>query len=206
MTRPASTDDWQDVDSLEDFVAYLDLLADEARAAERGAGSWRNTTIPDFLAAIDTLLAFHQDQAARGNPAFAESTMTTWWELAVLLHNATTEPPATPADVAVADHADANAVENLESLRGYLHWLIEDFRLDAAEVAERVSGNKWDNQGRWSHGILSSWLGTWAAWLEGSYLKPLPALMVKLGIQREPVEPMSWRSIAIQLSGARIYE
>jgi hypothetical protein len=30
--------------------------------------------------------------------------------------------------------------------------------------------------------------------------------MVGLGIQREPVEPMSWRSIAVQLSGARTYE
>jgi len=30
--------------------------------------------------------------------------------------------------------------------------------------------------------------------------------MAKHGIQREPVEPISWRSIAIQLSGDRIYE
>lgn len=52
---------------------------------------------------------------------------------------------------------------------------------------------------------MSDWLRTRAAWLEG-YLRPWPALIVKHGIQREPVEPMSWRSIAIQLSGARIYE
>lgn len=94
----------------------------------------------------------------------------------------------------------------MESLRAYLHWLIKDFRLDRAEVAERTRIDKWHNQGRWAHGILSNWLGAWAAWLDDAYLKPLPAMMVKLGIQREPVEPMSWRSIAIQLSGARIYE
>jgi hypothetical protein len=64
----------------------------------------------------------------------------------------------------------------------------------------------WDNQGRWAHRNLSARLERWAAWLQDCYLKPLPAVMVKLGIQREPVEPMSWRSIAIQLSGARIYE
>lgn len=95
MTHPASTQDWQVVDSAEDFVAYLRLLAADAERAEQGTGPWLNTTIPDFLTAIDTLLDFTRDQAACGNPAFAEPMITTWWEFAVLLHNATTEPPAT---------------------------------------------------------------------------------------------------------------
>jgi hypothetical protein len=136
--------------------------------------------------------------------ASAEAMMTTWSEFAVLLHNATTEPPTTSAD-GVDKHPDAKTVDSLESLRAYLHWLIEDFRLDTAEVAERTRINKWHNSGRWAHGFLSNWLAAWAAWLEG-YLRPRPALMVKYGIEREPVKPMSWRSIAIQLSGARIYE
>lgn len=204
MTRPASAQDWQDVDSADDFIAYLRLLAADAERAEQGTGSWLNTTIPDFLTATDALLGFARDQAAHGNSVFAEPMMTTWWEFAVLLHNATTEPPAALPDTA-DKHDDAKTVDSLESLRAYLHWLIEDFRLDTAEVAERTRINKWDNSGRWAHGFLSNWIGAWAAWLEG-HLRPRPALMVKHGIQREPVEPMSWRSIAIQLSGARIYE
>lgn len=204
MTRPASAQDWQAVESAEEFVAYLRLLAADAERSEQGTGSWLNTTVPDFLTAIDTLLDSTRDQAACGNPAFAEPMMTTWWEFAVLLHNATIEPPAHWPDEA-EKHADAKTVDSLEGLRAYLHWLIEGFRLDTAEVAERTRANKWDNSGRWAHGFLSNWLAAWAAWLEG-YLRPRPALMIKYGIEREPVEPMSWRSIAIQLSGARIYE
>lgn len=200
MTRPTSAQDWQDVDTLADFVAYLYLLAAEARFAEESGGQWRNTTIPDLLAAIDTVL--EQDRA---NPESAEPTMTTWSEFAALLLNATTEPPTIPSEAA-DKHADADTVDSLEDLRAYLHWLIEDFRLDTAEVAERTRINKWDNEGRWAHRTLPEWLGTWAAWLNDAYLKPLPAVMVRLGIQRPPVEPMSWNSIAIQLSGARIYE
>ncbi len=82
--------------------------------------------------------------------------MTTWWEFAVLLHT----PPAASAEVA-DKHADAKTVESLESLRAYLHWLIEDFRLDTAEVAERTRVNKWHNSGRRAHGFLFNWLGAW---------------------------------------------
>jgi hypothetical protein len=205
VSRPASAQDWQDVDDLEDFVAYLRLLAGEAELAEQSSGSWRNTTIPDFLAAIDSLLALDEEPDARGSNAVTELTMTTWRELAALLRTATTTPAAASTD-AGAKNGDAKSVNSLADLRSYLRWLIEDFRLDMAEVAERTRADPWGYFGRWAHGVLSIWLERWAAWLEGCYLSPLPALMVKLGIQREPVEPMSWRSIAIQMSGARIYE
>ena len=204
MTHPASARNRQDVDSADDFVAYLRLLAADAERAEQGTGRWLNTTIPDFLSAIDTLLGLPRDQAARGDSAFVEPVMTTWRELAVLLHKAANERPVTRLDE-TDEQADAKAVDSLASLRAYLRWLIEGFRLDTAEVAERTRVNEWHNSGRWAHGFLSNWLAAWAAWLEG-YLGPRPALMVKLGIEREPVEPVSWRSIAIQLSGARIYE
>ncbi|MEZ0114777.1 hypothetical protein ABH920_008812 [Catenulispora sp. EB89] len=206
MTQPASVEDWQDVEGIEYFVAYLHLLAAEAGAAEHGMGSWRNATIPDFLAAIGTLLAFTQTQIALGNPVFAEPMMTDWWEVACLLSTARHEAPASLPEATTGNLGDAKAVEGLDSLLDYVRWLIGDFRLDAAEVAERTSWNKWDSQGRWAYGVLSNWLGTWAAKLEDAYLKPLPALMIKLRIQRDPVEPVSWRSIAVQLSGARIYE
>ncbi|MEY9860555.1 hypothetical protein ABH935_006192 [Catenulispora sp. GAS73] len=101
---------------------------------------------------------------------------------------------------------EAKEVDGLDSLLGYVRWLIDDFLLGQAETAERTRNNKWSYFGKWARGSLPAWLGAWAAWLEDAYLKPLPALMVKHGITREPIETVSWRSIAIQLSGARIYE
>ena len=72
MTRPERARDWQDIDGLEYSVTCFRLLAAVAKVAEQGIGSWRKTAVPDSLVAIDILVAFARDQAARQSPAFAE--------------------------------------------------------------------------------------------------------------------------------------
>jgi hypothetical protein len=62
VTRPANSQDWQNIDELEDSVACLRVLSAKARKC---TGQWRNTTIPDFLATIEALLALAQEQTAQ---------------------------------------------------------------------------------------------------------------------------------------------
>ncbi|MBS2535936.1 hypothetical protein KGQ20_24540 [Catenulispora sp. NF23] len=62
--------------------------------------------------------------------------MTTWRELAELLRDATSTPAAASTDTGY-ENGDAESVNSLADLRSYLHRLIEDFRLDVAEVASR---------------------------------------------------------------------
>lgn len=209
MTHPTTIDNWQDVNSLQEFVAYLRLLAADAGRAESAAQPWPNATIPDFLAAVATLLAAAPAQATGDDPAaetIAEiSAPAEWWQLAVLLREAQTERPvALPA--IPGESNDAKSVDSVEGLLAYLRWLIEDCRQDGAEAAERARTDQDPDSGRWAHSTLPNWLEAWAGWLEACYLKPHPAMMIQLGAERTPVEPVGWRSIAIQLSGARIYE
>lgn len=207
MTHPTTIDNWQDVNSLQEFVAYLRLLAADAGRAESAAQPWPNGTIPDFLAAVATLLAAGPTRAADGGPESGISAQAEWWQLAVLLRDAQTEPPAALPG-APGESNDAKSVDSVEGLLAYLRWLIEDCRQDGAETAERAkTGAEEDpDSGRWAHSTLPNWLDAWAGWLEACYLKPHPAMMIQLGADRTPVEPVGWRSIAIQLSGARIYE
>jgi hypothetical protein len=201
MNRPATGEDHEAVEDLDGFAAYLLALAADAADAT-GTTTWLNTTIEDFLGALATLLA-----AADANPS-AEGKMpepTTWKELAVLLYKARSHQLASPAPTN-DQVSDAKSVEGRHELVTYILWLIIDLRRDRAEAAERTRESRWAREGRWAHWVLSSWLEAWGSWLRDAYLKPLPPLMVKLGITREPIEPVGYRSIAIQLSGARIYE
>ena len=201
MNRPATGEDHEAVEDLDGFAAYLLALAADAAEAT-GTATWLNTTIEGFLGAVATLLA-----AADANPS-AEGKMpepTTWNELAALLYNARNHQIASP--VATNNRlSDAKSVEDRDALLAYIRWLINDLQQDRAEAAERIQAGRWAGEGRWAHWMLPNWLEAWGSWLRDAYLKPPPPLMVRLGITREPIEPVGYRSIAIQLSGARIYE
>lgn len=201
MDRPAAGEGHEAVEDLNGFAAYLFALAADAAEAT-GTEMWRNTTVEGFLGALATLLA-----ADSANPS-AKGKMpepTTWTELAALLYNARNHQPASPA-ATNNSVADAKSVEDRDALLAYIRWLINDLHQDRAEAAERVQAGRWAGEGRWAHWMLPNWLEAWGRWLRDAYLKPLPPLMVRLGITREPIEPVGYRSIAIQLSGARIYE
>jgi hypothetical protein len=107
--------------------------------------------------------------------------------------------------------ADSNLrwdeVDSAFHLQMYLASLATGFAREQREIAEltRRGEPTWE-AGSWAHRSPDGFLGAWAAWLEGAHLKPLPASMVKLGIERRPVEPVTWRSIAFQLHIARSYE
>ena len=204
MNRPATGEDHEVVEDLEGFAASLLALAADTAVAT-GTGTWLNTTIADFLGAIAALLAANGANPSGSATEVAVPEPATWNELAALLHRARSHQTAAPA--ATNDQlADARSVGDRDELLAYIRWLIDDLPQDGAETAERTRVGQWAGEGRWAHRALSTWLEAWGRWLRDAYLKPLPLLMVKLGMTREPIEPVGYRSIAIQLSGARIYE
>jgi hypothetical protein len=73
-------------------------------------------------------------------------------------------------------------VEDLPDLLLYLDWLGDDFANDQRSP-----------DGRWGHYRLDHWLNAWASWL-----RSWPG--------RSQLDPVTWRSVAIQLAAARVYE
>ncbi|WP_189954392.1 hypothetical protein [Streptomyces alanosinicus] len=73
--------------------------------------------------------------------------------------------------------------------------LAVDFRRDERERRARAERGEWAGDGgTWAHGILGDWLDAWAWWLRAT--TPVHARL----------EPVTWRSIALQLGAAQGYE
>lgn len=116
-----------------------------------------------------------------------------------------TRTPTPGFNCALADsRTELDEVVSVNDLRMPAATLATDFAREQREIKEKIrrGESKWGG-GTWAHGQLDAFLSAWAAWLEDTRLKPLPALMVKHGIKRQPVEPVTWQSIAVQLRGAR---
>jgi hypothetical protein len=190
------------VESAEDFVAYLLLLSSDAEQSREGRTPWRHDTIPDFLEAIAALI-----RPSHGGADLVEGLdlppIHDWRYLAALLHAARSAVVKAELQQVEAIE-DSDQVDDADSLRGYIRWLIDDYHADEAELAERAAAGLWASEGRWAHAVMENWLETWAAWLEGWYLDVrTPEIRVERGASLEPV---TWASIALQLSAARIYE
>ncbi len=77
----------------------------------------------------------------------------------------------------------------------YAATLATDFARDQREYQTKISRGNWAGDGgSWAHGTLYNWLDAWAAWVGAD-----SPLHVQL-------EPVTWRSVALQLSAAKIYE
>ena len=199
---------WRDVESVQDFVSYLRLLADEcARAVGDGDGdpsaqSWTNRSINDFLwawsPAVRRLLETVDSAHDHDQPG--------WRGLAFQLHLARMTKPG--FNCVFADSGlRCDEVDSALHLQMHLAALATGFACEQREIAERTRrGDSALDAGSWVHRRLDAFLHAWAAWLEGACLKPLPSSAMKSGIERPPVEPVTWRSIAFQLDAARTYE
>jgi hypothetical protein len=202
MSAPRHVDAWSVVESAEDFVAYLLLLSRNAEQAREEGTPWRNDTIPEFLTAFADLIR-SSHYCADFIEGFGPPSMNSWRDLAALLHAARgrVARDEQPAPEPISDRADVN---DAETLRGYIQWLTDDFQADRADSAERAAAGLWAHGGRWAHALIENWLGTWSYWLRDWYLKiSSPELKAERTAQ---VEPVTWASIARQLSAARIYE
>jgi hypothetical protein len=177
--------------TLDEFRTYLMTLSSEADAATghvRGEGdtaSWINATLPQFIAGLASGIAA-VDEATTGGETL------TWQQLALFLFAARNQDP-TVFDTAKESIATPEDVSSRDDLLAYLGWLHHDFILDQEETAERARQGLWSHEGRWAHAELASWFEAWAAWLDGRRARAM-------------VEPVTWKSCAIQLAAARVYE
>lgn len=90
---------------------------------------------------------------------------------------------------------EPNEVDTPRELRRYVATLATDFARDQEECQAKIDRGQWAGDGgSWAHSTLYDWLGAWAAWVGA--ISPLHAQL----------EPVTWRSVALQLSIARIYE
>ncbi|MFI8280237.1 hypothetical protein ACIGBH_36100 [Streptomyces sp. NPDC085929] len=179
MAIPKTVEAWHRVESRPDLVAYLLLLSaeDEAARAHRG--------IDGFLWGWVTVLDRHLD----GTAALGGG----WRGLACQLYRARTAEPR--QDPALAEPpTDEDAVSDAADLRRYVATLAVDFARDRREMHARAARGLWAGDGgSWAHGTPHAWLDSWAAWLAATRWA-------------HELEPVTWRSIAEQLSAAQIYE
>lgn len=178
MAEIRSCADWQHVGTLEDLQEYLLVLPAEANETDR----WKNTTIPTFLAAWAAYLS--------GNGGGVE--IPGWRGLAFFLFEARNSDPHTSGNSGRFSISPEN-VDSGSDLVSYLMWLCRDFALDQEETAERARRGLWAHEGRWAHSDLGAWFEAWAAWLAEQRV-------------RSRIEPVTWRSCALQLAASRVYE
>ncbi|MBR7833297.1 hypothetical protein KDL01_08470 [Actinospica durhamensis] len=165
---------------------------------------WRNATIPAFLTAFADLIR-SSHYCADFEEGFGPPPMNGWRDLAALLHAArgAVVRGELPTPEPISDH---RGVEDAETLRGYIQWLTGDFQNDQADLAMRAAEEPRAREGGWAHAVIENWLATWSYWLRDWYLTCLKAASPELKAEQAArLEPVTWTSIAIQLSAARIY-
>ncbi len=187
------------MDSRADFAAYLRFLAFDCEHACGGqdpeaptAQHWTHRSIDDFLWGWVRLLHGRIDgtdllhEATPGQPG--------WRGLAYQLDRVRTTPPM--FNCAFADSGTKpEEVETVWGLRLYAAALATDFARDRREMRAKADRGEWAGDGgSWAHSTLYDWLASWSAWVGAN--SPLHAQL----------DPVTWRSVALQLSVARIYE
>ncbi|MEU5381602.1 MULTISPECIES: hypothetical protein [unclassified Streptomyces] len=190
---------WQQVESRQDFAAYLHLMAADCERAcssqdpqSPAAQRWIHRSINNFLWGWVRLLGsrlgatdlLHEE--APGRPG--------WQGLAHQLDIVRRTPPG--FNCLLADSGtEPEEVDTAQDLRRYAATLATDFARDQREYQTKISRGNWAGDGgSWAHGTLYNWLDAWAAWVGADS---------RLHVQLEPV---TWRSVALQLSAAKIYE
>ena len=199
MPASRNIDSWQQVDSRQDFAAYLRFLAFDCEGAcgtqdyeAPTAQRWTHQSINGFLWGWVRLLGGRLDgtdllhEEAPGRPG--------WRGLAYQLDMARTTPPG--FNCALADSGTtSDDVHTAWDLRMYAATLATDSARDQREWQAKIDRGEWASDGgSWAHSTLYDWLDAWAAWVGAT--SPLHAQL----------EPVTWRSVALQLSAAKIYE
>ncbi|MER6916491.1 hypothetical protein ABT354_32955 [Streptomyces sp. NPDC000594] len=199
MPTPRNLDSWQQVDSRADFSSYLRFLAFDCERAQGGEGSgapaaldWTHRSIDGFLWGWVRLLGSRADgtdllhEEAPGRPG--------WRGLAHQLDRVRTTPPG--YNCVLADSGTRHEeVDTPRDLSMYAATLAMDFARDRREMQERAERGAWAGDGgTWAHGTLHDWLASWASWVGAD------------SPRHAQLSPVTWRSVALQLSVARIYE
>ncbi|MFH8383970.1 hypothetical protein ACH4E7_23995 [Kitasatospora sp. NPDC018058] len=122
-----------------------------------------------------------------------------WPGLADQLLGALNAPSAGPAEPAPL--GGRRPVASSGELRALLRGLAADYARDRAWRVDRQARGQWAGDGGgWASASLTGFLESWEAWLGAR----LGRAQVFSGVQ--PIEPVTWASVAMQLGAARVYE
>ncbi|MFB1047271.1 hypothetical protein [Streptomyces chrestomyceticus] len=201
MQAPRYTNSWQHVACRADFAAYLSFLSIDCERACNGQASeapasqhWLHRNIDDFLWSWAHLLSgrlngtglLHEE--GPGRPG--------WRGLAYQLDTARTAPPEPQLIRALAvSGTKPEEVDTAGALLMYAASLATDFSRDQRDCQTEAERGEWTGDGgSWAHGTLYDWFEAWGAWVGAD------------SPRHAGLEPVTWRSIAVQLSVARSYE
>ncbi|MFC8824168.1 hypothetical protein ACFT9I_02280 [Streptomyces sp. NPDC057137] len=199
MPTSRSIDSWQQVDSRADFATYLRFLAvDCERACDvqdseaPTAQHWTHPSVHGFLWGWVRLLGNRTD----GTDLLYEEAPDRpgWRGLAHQLDTVRTTQPVLNWVLADSD-TKHEEVDTAGDLRMYAATLATDFARDQREMRASTERGEWAGDGgSWAHNTLHDWLAAWAAWVGTD------------SPRHTRLDPVTWRTIALQLSVARIYE
>ncbi|MGY0055197.1 hypothetical protein ACWY4P_01210 [Streptomyces sp. LZ34] len=117
-----------------------------------------------------------------------------WRGLAYQLETARTTSPDFNCVLANSG-IEPDEVNTPRGLQRHVATLAADFTRDQRECQAKIDRGQWAGDGgSWAHSTLYDWLGAWAAWVDAN------------SPHHAQLEPVTWRSVALQLSAARIYE
>lgn len=193
---------WHDVNSVDDFVEFLlqlNRVVHEARARrdDQSRQPLADRSLNDFFWAWSRVLG---DGLYRDGPLPLEDDGRPGCRgLAFQAYTALTAVPSYNCVLADSD-LPWQDVTSAPALRQFLGALATDLARDQRQLRERAERGQWAGDGgNWAYHDLAAFLETWAAWLHAACCTlNLPP--------RHPIEPVTWQSIAIQLSAARVYE
>jgi len=192
-------DSWQQVESRADFGAYLRFLAGDCEQAcsisapeDPTAQRWTHRSIDGFLWGWVRLLGSRID----GTDLLHEETVGRpgWRGLAYQLDTVRTTPPGS-IRTSPDPGTTPEKVDTAEDLRLYAATLATDFARHERETQAKITRGEWAGDGgSWAYNTLPDWLAAWAAWVGAN------------SPRHAQLDPVTWRSAALQLSAARVYE
>lgn len=122
-----------------------------------------------------------------------------WAGLAQQLRTALDAPSVGLAEPAPLE--DEPAVASPADLRSLLRALAADFARNRARTQGRLAQGLWAGDGGgWASGSMAQFLDSWEAWLDVRLNRPAAFP------RAQPIEPVTWASVACQLIVARGYE
>jgi hypothetical protein len=202
MTKPGTVDDWAVVETAQEFRIYLARLSYDFQRAPDG---WRNRELPEFFDAWARWLCGRYLRPG-GSPR-DEIDPPTWQGFArQMFYARTSDNP--PVSAALPRPDDHNVVDSLEAFAGFLLWLADDFRRDAAELAQRARDGLWAAEGDWRSADIASYLEMWIIWSAEAFDPDPVSLRAPVSGEGHGLSygPLTWGSCAGQLYAARIYE
>lgn len=187
-------DEWGQVETEDDVIRYLELLAADAgsRAAREASTAWSTDDLPGVFHGWACWL----DGVVADAPSSELVAMPSRRTLAGHLFHARSAGRGAPVESRAVVIDDPEQVSSAADLAAWLRYLRDDCLADEAARRRRSADGGWGG-GDWAHGTaLTAYLEAWHACL----------LDQRSGARRTRFRARSWSELAEALEIGRVYE